>query len=137
MKSTSGYIFSFGSGVFSWSSKKQQTVAQSSSEAEYVSASLATSQAIWLRRIFEDFGEKQGEATVLFCDNKSAIYMAKNCCFHSRTRHIALKHHFIREKIEEGEIQLMHCRSEEQIADIMTKALPKEKFQHLRATLGV
>ena len=73
---------------------------------------------------------------MLFCDNKSAIYMAKNICFHSRTRHIALKHHFIREKIEEGEIQLIHCKSEE-FANIITKALPKEKFQHLRATLRV
>jgi hypothetical protein len=128
MKSTSGYAFSLGSGVFSWSSKKQQSVAQSSVEAEYISTAIATSQAIWLKRILEDIGEKQEEAIYLYCDNKSAIVMAKNPVYHSRTRHIAIKHHFIRETIEEGEIELKFSRSEEQVVDIFTKALPKEKF---------
>ena len=137
MKSTSGYVFSLGSGVFSWASKKQQTVAQSSAEAEYVSASLAASQAIWLRRILEDVGEKQGEATPLFCDNKSAIAMTKNPVYHSRTKHIAIKHHFIRDAVEDDEIQVKYCSTEEQVADIFTKALPKAKFQYFREMLGV
>ena len=132
MKSTTGFVFSLGSGVFSWQSKKQETVAQSSAEAEYVSAAMATSQAIWLRRILEDVGEKQEKATRMFCDNKSAIAMAKNPVYNSRTRHIAVKHHFIREKIEEQEIELVYCKSEDQVADIFTKALPKEKFQRFR-----
>ncbi|KAG6502855.1 hypothetical protein ZIOFF_035144 [Zingiber officinale] len=85
MKSTSGYCFSFGSAIFSWLSKKQQSVAQSSAEAEYISASVATSQAIWLRRILADLGHHQIEGTVLYCDNKSAIAMAKNPVHHSRT----------------------------------------------------
>ena len=100
MKSTSGYTFSLRSGMFSWSSKKQESVAQSSAEAEYVSTATATSQAIWLRRILEDIGMKQEKATEIFCDNKSAIAMAKNPVYHSRTRHIAIKHHFIREAIK-------------------------------------
>ena len=95
MKSTSGNIFSIGSGVVSWSSKKQETVAQSSAEAEYVSAALATSQAIWLKRILKDLGEKQKKAIPIMCDNKSAIAMAKNPVHHNRTRHIAIKHHYI------------------------------------------
>ena len=107
MKSTSGYAFSLGSGVISWVSKKQGSVAQSSAEAEYISASLATSQAIWLRRILEDIKEKQNEATYLLCDNKSAIAIAKNYVFHSRTRHIVVKYHFIKETISNGEVQLM------------------------------
>ncbi|KAG6503366.1 hypothetical protein ZIOFF_035678 [Zingiber officinale] len=106
MKSTSGYCFSFGSAIFSWVSKKQQSVAQSSAEAEYISASVATSQAIWLRKILADLGHHQIEGTVLHCDNKSAIAMAKNPVHHNRTRHIALKHHFIRQAIEDKEIQL-------------------------------
>ncbi|XP_042415174.1 uncharacterized mitochondrial protein AtMg00810-like [Zingiber officinale] len=126
MKSTSGYCFSFGSAMISWLSKKQQSVAQSSAEAEYVSASLATSQTIWLQRILADLGHHQDEGTVLYCDNKSAIAMAKNPVHHSRTRHIALKHHFIRQAIEDKEIQLEFCRSEEQLSDILTKALPRE-----------
>lgn len=137
MKSTSGYAFSLGSGVFSWASKKQQTVAQSTAEAEYVLASLATSQAIWLRRILEDVGEKQGEATPILCDNKSAIAMTKNPVYHSRTKHIAIKHHFIREAVEDEEIQLKYCATEDQVADIFTKALSKEKFQYFREMLGV
>ncbi|GKB81163.1 retrovirus-related pol polyprotein from transposon TNT 1-94, partial [Tanacetum coccineum] len=94
----------FAVSVFSWCSKKQQTVAQSSTEAEYVAATLATSQAIWLRRIFEDIREKQLKATTIFCDSMSAIAIAKNLVHHSRTKHIALKHHFIREAIEYGEM---------------------------------
>ena len=70
MKSTSGYAFLFGSNICSWLSKKQSVVAQSTAEAEYFSTSKATSQAIWLRRIFEDIGEKQKRGIVLYCDNK-------------------------------------------------------------------
>ncbi|KAG6520408.1 hypothetical protein ZIOFF_017458 [Zingiber officinale] len=137
MKSTSGYCFSFGSATFSWLSKKQQSVAQSSAEAEYISASVATSQAIWLRRILGDLGHHQIEGTVLYCDNKSAIAMAKNPVHHSRTRHIALKYHFIRQTIEDKEIQLEFCRSEEQLSDIFAKALPRERFEQLRAKLEI
>ncbi|KAG6489510.1 hypothetical protein ZIOFF_050781 [Zingiber officinale] len=135
MKSTSGYCFSFGSAMISWLSKKQQSVAQSSAEAEYVSASLATSQTIWLQRILADLGHHQDEGTVLYCDNKSAIAMAKNPVHHSRTRHIALKHHFIRQAIEDKEIQLEFCRSEEQLSDILTKALPRERHYERIATI--
>ncbi|KAI5330093.1 hypothetical protein L3X38_029490 [Prunus dulcis] len=81
-RSTSGYAFSFGSGAFSWASVKQNTVALSTVEAEYVSAAEATTQAIWLRFVLDDFGEMQSEATLLFCDNMSAISMAKNPVFH-------------------------------------------------------
>ncbi|KAL3534236.1 hypothetical protein ACH5RR_002697 [Cinchona calisaya] len=137
MKSTSGYCFTLGSAMFSWVSKKQQSVAQSSAEAEYVSASLATSHVIWLRRILEDIDEKQKEATVMFCDNKSAIDIAKNQVHHSRTRHIAIEHHFIREAIEDGEVELKFCKSEDQVADIFTKPLPQDKFCYFREMLGV
>ena len=136
-KSTSGYAFTLGTGIFSWQSKKQKTVALSTAEAEYVSASLATSQAIWLRSIMEDFGEKQGEPTPILCDNKSAIAMAKNPVFHNRTKHIARKHHFIRDVVEDTQIDIVYCKTEEQIADIFTKALPKDKFEYFRGLLGV
>jgi len=96
MKSTSGYAFSVGSGMFSWASKKQATVAQSTAKAEYVAATKATSQTICLRRILEDMGEKQDEPTKINCDNKSTIAMAKNPVHHSRTKHITIKYHFIR-----------------------------------------
>ena len=116
---------------------KQNTVALSTTEAEYVSASEATAQAIWLRFVLDDFGEMQAETTPLFCDNMSAISMAKNPVFHQRTRHINRKYHFIREALQEGVIDVKFCRSEEQLADIFTKALPKDRFKKLRLDLGV
>ena len=91
MKSISGYAFLFGSSICSWLSKKQSVVVQSTAEA----SSKATSQAIWLRRIFEDIGEKQKKWTVLYCDNKSAIAIAKNPVSHERSKHIFIKYHFI------------------------------------------
>ena len=112
-------------------------MALSTTEAEYVSASEATAQAIWLRFVLDDFGEMQAEATPLFCDNMSAILMAKNPVFHQRTRHINRKYHFIREALQEGVIDVKFCRSEEQLADIFTKALPKDRFKKLRLDLGV
>ena len=109
----------------------------STAEAEYVSASEATTQAIWLRFVLDDFGEMQAEATTLLCDNMSAISMAKNLVFHQRTRHINRKYHFIREALQEGVINVKFCRSEEQLADIFTKALPKDRFKKLKLNLGV
>jgi len=137
MKSTLGYAFSLGSGIFSWASKKQAIVAQSTAEAEYVAAAEATSQAIWLRRILKDMGEKQSGPTTINCDNKSTIAMTKNPVHHSRTKHIAIKYHFIREAETNMKIQLEYCPTEDQIVDIFTKALPRLRFELLRAMLGV
>ncbi|KAL6129747.1 hypothetical protein ACLB2K_073096 [Fragaria x ananassa] len=136
-KSTSGYAFTIGSGVFSWGSNNQHSVALSTAEAEYVSAAEATSQAIWLRRILEDFGELQPDATPLLCDNQSAIAMIKNPVFHNRTKHNKRKYHFIRSAVEDKEIEVVYCKTEDQVADIFTKALPKERFTYLRGLLGV
>ncbi|KAI5312300.1 hypothetical protein L3X38_041473 [Prunus dulcis] len=137
MRSTSGYAFTLGSGMFSWASIKQNTVALSIAEAEYVSAAEATSQAKWLRFVLEDFGEEQVEGTPILCDNTSAIAMAKNPVHHQKTRHISRKFHFIREAIQAKEIELIYCKTEDQIADILTKALPKDRFVSLRSLLGV
>lgn len=83
MKSTSGYCFNLGSGIFSWGSKKQGSVAQSTAETEYVTAANAVNQATWLTRILEDMGAKQQLPVEIFCDNKSAIAMGKNPVYHS------------------------------------------------------
>ena len=98
-KSTSGNVFSLGSGVVTWSSKKQETVALSSSEAEYVAASSAIRQVLWLRKLLVDLNHEQMGATEIFCDNRSTIAMAKNPVFHGRTKHIDVQHHFIRQLI--------------------------------------
>ncbi|KAM2377501.1 hypothetical protein ACFX1X_044093 [Malus domestica] len=137
MRSTSGYAFTRGSGMFSWASIKQNIVALSIAEAEYVSVAEATSQAKWLRFVLEDFGEEQVEGTPIMCDNTSAIAMAKNPVLHQRTRHISRKFHFIREAIQAKEIELVYCKTEDQIASILTKALSNDRFACLRELLGV
>ncbi|KAI5324311.1 hypothetical protein L3X38_033384 [Prunus dulcis] len=137
-KSTSAYAFSFGSGVFAWASVKQNCVAAlSTAEAEYISASEATTQAIWLRFVLEDFGELQTEATPLHCDNISAIAITRNPVFHQKTKHIDRRYHFIKDALQEGTVNLIYCPTNEQLADIFTKALPKDRFCYLREKLGM
>ncbi|KAM1699812.1 hypothetical protein ACFX2K_031115 [Malus domestica] len=136
-KSTSGYAFSFGSGVFSWASVKQNCVALSTAEAKYISASEATAQAIWLRFVLEDFGEMQTEATPVHCDNTAAIAITKNPVFHQKNKHIDRRYHFIKNALQEGIIDLVYCPTNEQVADIFTKALTNDRFNYLREMLGV
>ncbi|GKV47717.1 hypothetical protein SLEP1_g54586 [Rubroshorea leprosula] len=136
-KSTSGYIFNLGSGAVSWSSKKQECTALSSSEAEYVAASSAACQAIWMRRIMKDLQQVQEKATKIFCDNKATILMTKNPVFHGRTKHIELRQHFIRGAIADGLIALEYCSTSDQLVDGFTKGLCFSKFMEFRNSLGV
>ena len=104
--SISGYAFFYGDGIISWSSKKQSSVALSSTEAEYMAMSHACKEAVWLRRLFDGVGAKMEDGpTVLHVDNEGAIKLAKNQTFHGRTKHIVTHHHFIREKVDEGVIE--------------------------------
>ena len=137
MRSTTGYCFSFGSGVFSWCSKKQDVVAQSTVEAEYVAATAAVNQAIWLRNILADLCLEQNEPTQIFVDNQAAISISNNPVFHGRTKHFKIKLFFLREVQKEGAINLLYYRTEDQSADILTKALSKTRFEVLRSKLGV
>ena len=136
-KSTSGYAFFLGSGVISWSSKKQQVVALSTAEAEYMALASGACQAIWLRWMLRELMHEQAGPTKLMCDNKSAIALAKNPVFHGRSKHIDIKYHYIREQVKDGEIELNFCRSEDQIADILTKPLKADLFERLKTMLGV
>ncbi|KAL4362176.1 hypothetical protein GQ457_04G021850 [Hibiscus cannabinus] len=137
MKSTSEYVFNLGSGAICWSSKKQQVVAQSSAEAEYIVAAAAANQAIWLRNLLYDLGFKQESATVLLYDNKSAIAIAENPVQHGRTKHINVKFHAIREAEKNSLIKMEFCSSEMQVADLMTKALSRNRMLFLKHELGI
>ncbi|KAG8498675.1 hypothetical protein CXB51_005061 [Gossypium anomalum] len=137
MKSTPGYFFSLGSSVFSWSSKKQQTVAQSTVEAEYIAAATAINQAIWLRKLLDDLNVRQMEATEIKVDNQSAVSIAKNPVFHGKTKHFKIKYHFVREAELAKEICLVHCCSRDQLADVLTKPLAAGRFECLREEIGV
>lgn len=127
-RSTTGFIFMSSNGPISWNSQRQTTVALSSTEAEFMAASAATKEAIWLRTMFCDVFETTLDTTPIFVDNQSAIRLTKNPEYHKRTKHIDVRHHFVREKYENHEIEVFYLPSKEQIADIMTKALPKNLF---------
>ena len=101
-----GYIFYLSEGAISWSSKRQATVALSSTEAEYMALTQATKKAIWLRSLLAELNYTQECSTTLFEDNQSAIALAKNPVHHTRSKHIDIQHHFVREKIESKEIEI-------------------------------
>ena len=105
-KSTSGYVFHMGSGAISWASKKQPVVSLSTAEAEYVAATAAACQEVWLRRVLRDLCHEQEKGTTIYCDNSSTIALSKNSVFHKRTKHIDTKFHFICELVNNGEIVL-------------------------------
>jgi transposase InsO family protein len=136
-KSTSGHMFTLGTGAVSWSSKKQATVALSTTEAEYSAVSSAACQAVWLRRILADFEQEQQQPTVIFCDNQSTIAMTQNPAFHGRTKHIDIRVHFIRDLVTNGDVEVKYVNTDKQVADVLTKALARSKFEQFRSALGV
>ena len=111
-------------------------MALSTAEAEYVAAAACCSQLLWIRQHMEDFGIHI-KAIPLMCDNTSAVSMGKNPVHHKRTKHIDVRHHFLRDNVEKGNIVLTYCPTEEQIADIFTKALSKDQFERNRLKLGM
>ena len=117
--------------------KKQEVVAQSTAEAEYISMAAAANQAIWLKKILADLGQKQDAPTEIFCDNKSAIAIAQNPVQHGRTKHINVKFHSLREAEKNKLIKITYCSTDVQLADLMTKALPKSRLEFLRMNLGL
>ena len=133
--STSGYIFHLGSGPISWSSKKQSIVSLSSTEAEYIGSSKASQEALWLRQLLEELHHHQESPSIIFCDNQSTIKIAKNPVYHARSKHIEVHHHFVRDLIESQEVELQFCGTEDQLADIFTKALSIVKFTKFRDLL--
>lgn len=136
-KSTTGYIFKMSNGPITWCSQRQQSVCLSTTEAEYVAASQATKEAIWLHQLLTEIKEPTQLPVKLYVDNQSAIKLIRNPEFHKRTKHIDIKYHFVREKYDEGRINPIYVPSEEQLADILTKPLPKSTFQRLRGDIGV
>jgi hypothetical protein len=136
-RAISGYAFIINGGAVSWSTKKQEIVSLSTTESEYIAATYATKEALWLRSlIFQLFGTSL-PATTLFSDNQSAIALTKEHQYHARTKHIDVRYHFIRWVIEEGKIRLIYCPTDEMVADTLTKALPSAKVKHFATSLGL
>ncbi|GKE08329.1 hypothetical protein Tco_1411880 [Tanacetum coccineum] len=136
-KGTTGIIFYYGESPISWSTQKQATVALSSCESEFIAATAAATQALWLKRLLSKLTHSQEEKVTIQVDNKSAIALMKNPVFHGRSKHIDTKYHFIRECVEREDIQVEFKSVEYQKADILTKALPKIKFLTMRQLIGL
>ncbi|KAF1328946.1 Gag-pol polyprotein, partial [Globisporangium splendens] len=137
-RSTSGYVFVLNGGCISWRSKKQRAVALSTTEAEYMALSEAIQEAVWLKAFVRELGEDAGDGAVtVYEDNQGAIALAKNPEFHKRTKHIDIRYHFVREKVEDGQVVLEYCPTQEMLADLMTKPIATAQFDALRTKLGI
>jgi hypothetical protein len=123
--------------MFSWYSRKQDIVAQSTVETKYVAATVAVNQAIWIRKILVDLLMDQLQTTHIYVENQAAISIANNHVFHGRTKHFKIKLYFLREVQKEGEVILLYCKTNDQIADVLTKAFSNFFFEELRSKLSV
>jgi hypothetical protein len=128
-RSTTGYVFKINGSAITWCSRRQQTVASSTVEAEYIATAEAAREAIWLRNLLKELGFKSLTSTTLHVDNQGAMRLATNPSTHQRTKHIDIKHHLIRELIEGQVIDLRYVATEQQQADIFTKALPGPRHE--------
>ncbi|GMG18459.1 unnamed protein product [Phytophthora fragariaefolia] len=125
-------------GCISWRSKKQRTVALSSTEAEYMALTEATQEAIWLKAFLCEIGEMETKSTIkIYENNQGSIALAKNPEFHKRTKHIDIRYHFVREKVEDSQVVLEYCSTKDMLADLMTKPITAVQFDFLRSKLGV
>lgn len=133
-RAISGYVFLMDGGAVS---KKQELVTLSTTEAEYVAATHAAKEAIWIRRLIGELFKPLSEPTTLFSDSQSAIALTKDGHFHARTKHIDIRYHFIRYIVEAGSIKLIYCPTNDMTADTLTKALPSAKAKHFASALGL
>jgi hypothetical protein len=131
-KSTGGMVTKMNGCAISWKSKKQSIVAQSSAEAEYIASAEGVREALWLRQLLTELSFAPSSGTLMFGDNKTAISMAENMVTQVRSKHIDIKHHFLRDHVQKGDIDLQWISTEEQEADIFTKALGKNLFCKFR-----
>eukprot|EP00253_Pinus_taeda_P020151 PITA_20151 len=136
-KSTSGGIFNLGSAAVSWCNRKQRLVSLSSAEVEYMAANQAACEAIWMQKTLVGLFGHRMDPTVIYCDNQSCIKLSKNPLFHDRSKHIDIQYHHLRECVVKRIMLLLYVWTEEQDADILTKALSNCKFEFHRDRIGV
>ena len=136
-RSTSGYCVFLGDNLISWSSKRQPILSRSNAEAEYRGVANVVSDSCWIRNLLLELHCPIQKATLVYCDNVSAIYLSGNPFQHQRTKHIEMDIHFVREKVARGEVRVLHVPSRYQIADIFTKGLPRVLFNDFRDSLSI
>ncbi|MCO5563946.1 hypothetical protein L7F22_017598 [Adiantum nelumboides] len=135
-RSTSGYLYTFAGGAISWFSRLQFCTTLSTTETEYVSASNACKEAIWLTCLVGDLGIV-GEVPVLHCDSQSAKPLARNPVFHAKTKHVDVRYHFIRDVLEDKRLQLVKVHTDHNPADLLTKTLSPKPFAHCKELMGI
>jgi hypothetical protein len=133
----SGYAFLLHGGAVSWTAKRQEIISLSTTESEYIAATYAAKEALWLRSLISQLFDTTLEATTLFSDNQSAIALTKDHQYHARSKHIDIRFHFIRWIVENGSLRLIYCPTNDMVADTLTKALPSPKVKHFAAELGL
>ncbi|KAG7559324.1 hypothetical protein ISN45_Aa05g009200 [Arabidopsis thaliana x Arabidopsis arenosa] len=135
--STNAYILYLGTSPIAWSSKKQKGVAQSSTEAEYRAVANTASEIRWVCSLLTELGVTLPKTPVIYCDNVGATYLSANPVFHSRMKHLALDYHFIRDNVNAGALRVCHISTHDQLADALTKPLPRQRFIELSNKIGV
>ena len=135
-KSTTSGCFYVGANLVAWISKKENFVSLSTAEAEYIAAGSCCSQLLWMKKVLTDYGISQ-DTMVVYYDNSNVIDISKNLVQHSKTKHIEIRYHFIRDLIEREIVCLEYIPTERQNADIFTKPLDRSKFETLRQVIGV
>eukprot|EP00253_Pinus_taeda_P034143 PITA_34143 len=136
-RSTLGYFTFVGGNLGTWRSKKQEVVARSSAEAEYRGMAKAICELLWIRNLLQDLHMKQISAMKLYCDDKAACDIAHNPVQHDQTKHVEVDRHFIKEKLEAKLIEVPHVRSQDQLADVLTKAVSNQAFKRYLNKLGI
>ncbi|KAK9048015.1 hypothetical protein SSX86_033024 [Deinandra increscens subsp. villosa] len=136
-RSTSGYCVYLGDNLISWSSKRQSTISRSSAEAEYRGVANVVAELCWIRNLLLELRRPLTRASIVYCDNISAIYLSGNPVQHQRTKHIELDIHFVHEQVQRGLVRVLHVPSRFQIADIFTKGLPRILFEDFRSSLSI
>jgi hypothetical protein len=136
-RSVGGYVFSIDDSSVSWSSKRQPSIAMSTLEAEYIASANATKEAIWLHTILKELDFPQRTSTVINADNLGCIALSGNPVSHTRAKHIDIRYHFIRERVAKGTIKLNFVSTKFMLADVFTKALPRDAFEKFREQLGL
>ena len=135
--STSAYVVFHGSNPISWSSKKQSTVARSSTEAEYQAVAADVAELDWIVNLFRKLHLPLHKTPTVLCDNVGATYLCKNPIFHSRMKHVAIDFYFVRDQVEKKQIEVKHIHSADQLADALTKPLSKKQFARIISKIGI
>ncbi|KAL5820074.1 hypothetical protein ACOSQ4_023916 [Xanthoceras sorbifolium] len=136
-RSTTAYVVFLGSTPISWSSKKQHTVARSSTEAEYRAIASAAAELNWIGHLIQELRLQVPGPPVIYCDNAGATYVCANPIFHSRMKHVAIDFFFVRDQVARQQLRVAHVNTKDQLADSLTKALSRKHFQDHRFKIGI